>query len=141
MKLNNKLDLNGVINYIISLTEKQIIKYGITGVIFSITTPLLFVLFSSLFPRVLVISILSPFSYIIKFFVYKLWVYKSKKVTPVRYIIHITPLYLISILFTAFTLEVNRTDLIAIGLIILNGGFGYMWGKFLYSLRNISISN
>ena len=136
MKFFHRFRSFKLINYILNLSEKQIIRYGITGVIFTITSPFLFVFLSNLFPRLLVISILNPCSYTIKFFVYKMWVYKNQKVTLLRYIFHVIPLYFISILFTSLTLDVDRTEFVGIGLIILNGGFGYVWGKFLYAFRN-----
>tara|TARA_Y100000589_G_C26628287_1_gene416994 strand:- start:26 stop:472 length:447 start_codon:yes stop_codon:yes gene_type:complete len=112
------------------------IRYGITGAFFSILGPLFFIILSNFFSRILVILLIEPPAYALKFFIYRYWVYRNKKVFISGYLLHITPLYFISIFITKLTSFIDKTEYVAFIIILVNGIVGYLWGKFLYSNNN-----
>jgi len=113
--------------------SKQIAKYGLVGIAFTLLGPLLFLFFSLYLPRTHAILLSEPLLYASKFLVYRSWVYHSGKVNVFRYILHVLPLYLLSFLVIRST-QASLTSLQAIILVVLvNGIIGYLWGAFLYS--------
>ena len=111
----------------------SLIKYGITGIIFTFFTPIIFIYLSNYFSRVLVIIITIPVECAIKFIIYKSWVFKKKRVNIRNYIIHILPLFLIAILIAKTTSSIESVEYVALIIILINGLLGYFWGNYLYS--------
>tara|TARA_Y100000589_G_scaffold79002_1_gene72714 strand:+ start:1957 stop:2340 length:384 start_codon:yes stop_codon:yes gene_type:complete len=118
------------------LKDLSLIKYGITGIFITIFHTIIFVFLSNYFSRVLIILILEPSAYALKFTIYKLWVFKKGKVNIYNYIMHITPLYFIAIFITKITEGLENIKYVILMLILINGLIGYLWGKYLYSSKN-----
>ena len=108
-------------------------KYVLSGTLFSIIGPLLFIYFSKFLPRVVVISLIEPTGYFLKFLIYKFWVFRKEKIILFSYLIHVTPLYFISLTIAKTTKFIDQTEYVAIIILIVNGISGYLWGKFVYS--------
>ena len=113
----------------------SLIKYGITGIIFTFFSPIIFIYLSNYFSRVLVILITIPIAYALKFVIYKSWVFKTGRVNIRNYIIHILPLYLIAILIAKTTSSIESVQYVALIIILINGFLGYFWGNYLYSAK------
>lgn len=111
----------------------SLIKYGITGIIFTFFTPIIFIYLSNYFSRVLVIIITIPVECAIKFIIYKSWVFKKGKVNIRNYIIHMLPLFLIAILVAKITSSIESVQYVALIIILINGFLGYFWGNYIYS--------
>ena len=111
----------------------SLIKYGITGIIFTFVSPIIFIYLSNYFSRVLVILITIPVAYALKFVIYKSWVFKNGRVNFKNYIIHILPLYLIAILIARTTANIENVQYVALIIILINALLGYFWGNYLYS--------
>ena len=114
------------------------IRYGITGAFFSILGPLFFILLSNFFSRILAILLIEPPAYLLKFVIYKYWVFRNKKVYISSYLFHVTPLYFISIFITKITAFIDKTEYVAFIIVLVNGIVGYLWGKFLYSTKTFN---
>ena len=113
---------------------KPLIKYGLVGIVFTSTGPLLFLLLNTFLPRVFSILISEPILYSLKFLIYRNWVYKDKNVRIAGYLLHVLPLYFISLVLISAT-QSALTSLQAILLVVVVNGFvGYFWGHVLYSL-------
>ena len=111
----------------------SLIKYGITGIIFTFFTPIIFIYLSNYFSRVLVVIITIPIECALKFIIYKSWVFKKGRVNIRNYIIHILPLFLIAILIAKTTSSIESVQYVALIIILINGFLGYFWGNYLYS--------
>ena len=115
-----------------------LIKYAITGTIFTIFSPLIFIFLSNYLSRVLVILILEPLAFSLKFLVYKLWVFKRGRVVINNYLLHIFPLYLNALLIAKITENIKSVEFVALLIILINGLIGYIWGNYIYSSKNFS---
>ena len=117
----------------ILLRNKKLIKYIITGAFFTISSSLLFIYLSKYISRTGSIIFIVPVAFFIKFLIYKLWVFTEDSVNIKKFIIHIIPQYLISILIAKTTVNIPRVDYVALILILVNSFIGYFWGNYLYS--------
>ena len=117
----------------IFLRNKKLIKYIITGVFFTISSPLIFIYLSKYLSRTGSIIFILPIAYFVKFLIYKFWVFAEDSVNIKKFIIHIIPQYLISILIAKTTVNIPRVDYVALILILVNSFIGYFWGNYLYS--------
>ena len=112
--------------------SKSIFKYSFVGILYTIISPFLFVLFCRYISRINALIILYTLGYSLKYIIYKKWVFKNGKVNFKRYIIHIIPVFLLSLIFTHFTSFINKVEYIAIALVFISGLSGYVWGKIVY---------
>ena len=111
---------------------RSFFKYGVVGVLFTLTGPALFLLLSLHLPRVMAIVISEPLLYASKYFLYKNWVYAYRRVNFPLYLCQVIPLYFVSILLIRLTQQ-SLTSLQAIILVVVVNGFlGYWWGCLLY---------
>jgi len=78
------------------------------------------------------IIILNTSGYILKFLIYKYWVFKNDFVNLKRYLIHTLPIFFILILTTHLTIIINDIKYVAILLCLISGLTGYLWGRFIY---------
>ena len=115
------------------MRNNKLIKYIITGAFFTISSPLIFICLSKYLSRTGSIIVVVPVAYFIKFLIYKFWVFRKESVDINKFIIHIIPQYLISILIAKLTVGIPRVDYVALLLIIVNSFIGYFWGNYLYS--------
>ena len=112
---------------------KPLAKYGLVGIAFTLIGPLIFLFLAVHLPRTIAILISEPLLYAGKFLIYRAWVYRGETVNLARYILHVSPLYLISFVLIKLT-EVSLSPLQAIVVVVvINGLIGYFWGSFLYS--------
>ena len=119
------------------LINKSFIRYIIVGLIYTFTTPLIFIFLTQYFSRVNSIIIFYPVGYFIKYFIYKKWVYDNDSVNLIKFLIHIIPIFLVAIYFTHLTNFIKEVEYVAILLVIVSGVSGYLWGKLIYKYYRV----
>ncbi len=82
--------------------------------------------------RIKSIIILNTSGYILKFLIYKYWVFKNDFVNLKRYLIHTIPIFFILILTTQLTIFINEIKYVAILISLISGLTGYLWGRVIY---------
>ena len=126
MRINNLLNLKKL------LVNKSFVRYVFVGLIYTFTTPLIFIFLSQYFSRILSIIIFYPVGYFLKYFLYKNWVFYNKEVNLKKFLMHVTPIFFTALFFTHLTNFINEVQYVAFLLVIVNGLSGYLWGKFIY---------
>ena len=112
--------------------NKTFCRYVFVGLIYTFTSPLLFICLSQYVSRIIAIIIIYPIGYFLKYFLYKKWVFYNNKVNLKKFLIHVIPIFLVALLFTQITNFISEVKLVAILLVIVNGVGGYIWAKILY---------
>ena len=112
--------------------SSSLLKYSLIGALYSLITPLFFILLSNYISRINSLIILYLLGYSLKYYLYKNWVYKNGKVNLKRFLIHLIPVFMISLLFTHYTSFINKVEYVAIALVFISGFSGYVWGKIVY---------
>ena len=110
----------------------SLLKYSLIGALYTLFTPLVFILLSNYVSRINSIIILYFLGYSLKYYLYKNWVFKNGKVNLKRFLIHLIPVFMISLIFTHFTSFINKVEYVAIALVFISGLSGYVWGKIVY---------
>ena len=99
---------------------------------YSFTTPFIFILLSQYVSRVSAISLIYPVGYLLKYFLYKKWVFYNDKVNLKKFLFHVTPIFCGALFLTRTTNFIKEDKYVAILLVIVNGVSGYIWGKLIY---------
>ena len=126
MRINNLFNLKKF------WVNKTFVRYIFVGLFYTFISPLIFIFLSQYFSRTISIIMIYPVGYILKYFLYKKWVFYNKKVNFKKFLIHVTPIFFVALLFTNLTNFVNEVRHVAILLVIINGFGGYLWGKLIY---------
>ena len=119
----------------IFIRNYKLIKYLITGGIFTISSSILFIFLSKYISRIGSIMIVTPIVYLLKFLIYKFWVFRKDSVDINNFILHMIPQYFISIVIAKITDNIPRVDYVALIIILVNSFIGYFWGNFLYAYK------
>ena len=126
MRINNLLNLKGL------LVNKSFIRYIFVGLIYTFTTPLIFIFLTQYFSRVNSIIIFYPVGYFLKYFIYKKWVFYNDSVNLKKFLLHVIPIFWVSLFFTHVTNFIQEVKYVAILLVMVSGASGYLWGKLIY---------
>ena len=126
MRINNLFNLKKF------WVNKTFVKYIFVGLFYTFISPLIFIFLSQYFSRTISIIMFYPAGYILKYFLYKKWVFYSKKVNLKKFLMHVTPIFFVALFFTHLTNFINEVKYVAILLVIINGLSGYLWGKLIY---------
>ena len=119
------------------LVNKSFVRYIVVGLIYTFVSPLIFIFLSQYVSRINSIIIFYPFGYLLKYFIYKKWVFYNDSVNLKKFIIHVTPIFFIALFFTKLTNFINEIQYVAILLVFVNGFSGYIWGKLIYKKNKI----
>ena len=112
--------------------SRSLFKYSLIGTFYSLISPLIFIILSNYISRINSLIILYSLGYSLKYYLYKNWVFKNGKVNLKRFLIHLVPVFMISLIFTHYTSSINKVEYVAIALVFLSGLSGYVWGKIVY---------
>ena len=126
MRINNLFNLKKF------WVDKSFVRYIFVGLLYTFISPLIFIFLSQYFSRTISIIMFYPAGYILKYFLYKKWVFYSKKVNLKKFLMHVTPIFFVALFFTHLTNFINEVQYVAILLVIVNGLSGYLWGKLIY---------
>ena len=126
MRINNLFNLKKF------WVNKTFVRYIFVGLFYTFISPLIFIFLSQYFSRTISIIMFYPAGYILKYFLYKKWVFYSKKVNLKKFLMHVTPIFFVALFFTHLTNFINEVKYVAILLVIINGLSGYLWGKLIY---------
>ena len=110
----------------------SLFKYSFIGTFYSLISPLIFIGLSNYVSRIYSLIILYSLGYSLKYYLYKNWVFKNGKVNLKRFLIHLIPVFIISLIFTHYTSSINKVEYVAIALVFVSGLSGYVWGKIVY---------
>ena len=130
MKVNNLIKLKKLI------IHKSFVKYIFVGLIYTFATPIIFIFLSKFVSRILAVVIFYPIGYLLKYFIYKKWVFNTNSVNLKKFLMHVMPIFLISLFFTHITNFINEIYYVAILLVIISGVSGYFWGRLIYKKNN-----
>ena len=119
------------------LVNKSFVRYIVVGLIYTFVSPLIFIFLSQYVSRINSIIIFYPLGYLLKYFLYKKWVFNNDSVNLKKFIIHVTPIFFIALFFTKLTNFINEIQYVAILLVFVNGFSGYIWGKLIYKNKKI----
>ena len=126
MRRNNLLQLKKL------LVNKSLVRYIFVGLIYTFATPTIFIFLSQYVSRINSIIIFYPFGYLLKYFLYKKWVFSNDSVDLKKFLMHVTPIFFIALFFTHITNFINEIYYVAVLLVIVSGLSGYIWGKLVY---------
>ena len=114
------------------LVNKSFVRYIVVGLIYTFVSPLIFIFLSQYVSRTNAIFIIYPTGYLLKYYLYKKWVFKNDSVNFKKFIFHVIPIFLIALILTRLTNFIYEVRFVAILLFIVSGLSGYIWGKFIY---------
>lgn len=117
--------------------NKSFVRYVSVGLIYTFSTPFIFVFLTQYVSRINAIIIFYPIGYLIKYFIFKEWVFCNDSVNLSKFLIHVIPIFFISLFFTHLTNFIHDVYHVAFMLVIVSGVSGYIWGKLIYK-RNKS---
>ena len=126
MRVNNLIKLKKF------WVNKTFFRYIFVGFFYTFISPLMFIFLSQYFSRTISIIMIYPVGYILKYFLYKKWVFYNKEVNLKKFLMHVTPIFFVALFFTHLTNFVYEVRFVAILLVIVNGFSGYLWGKLIY---------
>ncbi len=119
------------------LVNKSFVRYIVVGLIYTFVSPLIFIFLSQYVSRINSIIIFYPFGYLLKYFIYKKWVFYNDSVNLKKFIIHVTPIFFVALFFTKLTNFINEIQYVALLLVFVTGLSGYIWGKLIYKNKKI----
>ena len=114
------------------LVNRSLVRYGFVGAIYTLATPLIFIFLSQYVSRTNAIIIIYPTGYLLKYFLYKKWVFNNDSVSFKKFLFHVIPIFLVALILTRLTYWIYEVRVVAIFLLIVSGLSGYIWGQFIY---------
>ena len=117
------------------MINKSFVRYIFVGLIYTFATPLIFIFLSQYVSRVIAILMFYPIGYLLKYFLYKKWVFYKDSVNLKKFLMHVIPVFFITLFFTRITNFITEIYYVAILLVMVSGVTGYFWGKLIYKKK------
>ena len=117
------------------MINKSFVRYIFVGLIYTFATPLIFIFLSQYVSRVIAIIMFYPIGYLLKYFLYKKWVFYKDSVNLKKFLMHVIPVFFITLFITRITNFITEIYYVAILLVMVSGVTGYFWGKLIYKKK------